>query len=74
MQRGLIVTVLVLFGALTAAALWYHGYWGILRPHFQSLATGQVLAGSLGPLLYLLTRPADASAIVTDRRSVIDRG
>jgi hypothetical protein len=90
MARALIVVILVLFGALTAAALWQHGYWGILAPHFQSFGGGQVLAdlvialslvmvwmwrdarasgrniwpwlvltlvaGSFGPLGYLLTR------------------
>ena len=90
MARTLIVVTLVLFGALTAAALWHHGYWGILAPHFQSFGGGQVLAdlvialslvmvwmwrdarasgrniwpwlvltlvaGSFGPLGYLLTR------------------
>ena len=44
MQRPLILITLALFGALSAAALWQHGYWGILLPHFQSLAGGQVLA------------------------------
>lgn len=90
MQRFLLVLTLVLFGALTAAALRHHGYWGILAPHFQSWGGGQVLAdlvialtlvmvwmwhdakatgrnvwpwvaltlvaGSFGPLGYLLTR------------------
>ncbi len=44
MARALIVVTLALFGALTAAALWQHGYWGILAPHFQSFGGGQVLA------------------------------
>jgi hypothetical protein len=44
MQRSLIAITLVLFGALTAMALWRHGYWGIFAPHFQSFAGGQVLA------------------------------
>lgn len=39
-----LVTVLIGFGALTAAALADVGYWGILAPHFQSLGAGQVLA------------------------------
>ncbi len=43
MQRILLVITLVLFGALTAAALWQHGYWGIIAPHFQSFGGGQVL-------------------------------
>ncbi|RZM77933.1 DUF2834 domain-containing protein [Leptolyngbya iicbica] len=90
MNRSLIILTLMLFGALSGAALWYHGYLGILMPHFQSFGAGQVfadlvialglvmiwmwqdaqkmqrnpwpwlgitlVAGSFGPLLYLLTR------------------
>ena len=44
MQRTLIIITLILFGALTTAALWQHGYWGIIAPHFKSLGAGQVLA------------------------------
>jgi len=92
MQRLLLTTALALLGAVTAAALWQHGYLGILAPHFQSWGGAQVLldlaialslvltwlwkdaratgrnpwpwlaatlvAGSFGPLLYLLTRRA----------------
>lgn len=90
MQRTLLAVTLILFGALTTVALWQHGYWGIIAPHFQSFGAGQVFAdlvialtlsmvwmwhdakatgrqawpwiaatlaaGSIGPLLYLLTR------------------
>ena len=41
MQRILISITLILFGALTAAALWYHGYWGIIATHFQSFGAAQ---------------------------------
>jgi ribose/xylose/arabinose/galactoside ABC-type transport system permease subunit len=44
MQRSLIILTLILFGVLSGLALWYHGYWGILAPHFQSFGEGQVLA------------------------------
>jgi hypothetical protein len=44
MQRTPIVLILMLFTPLTAIALWYHGYWGILAPHFQSFGEAQVLA------------------------------
>jgi len=44
MQRILIVLTLILFGALTAAALWQHGYFGIFAPHFQTFGGAQVLA------------------------------
>jgi len=44
MQRTLLLTVtLILFGILSTAALWQHGYWGIIMPLFQSLAGAQVL-------------------------------
>jgi hypothetical protein len=96
MPRVLIVVTLVLFGVLSAAALWQHGYWGIVAPHFQSLGAAQVfvdlvialvlvmtwmwrdakaagrnpwpwivvtlVAGSFGPLVYLLTRRPRAAA------------
>jgi phosphate/sulfate permease len=42
MQRSVLLVTLVLFSALTAAALWQHGYWGILEPHFKSLGGAQV--------------------------------
>ena len=44
MQRSLLIVTLILFGALSAIALWQHGYWGILAPHFQSFGAGQVFA------------------------------
>ncbi len=44
MQRTLLTITLILFGALTAAALWQHGYWGIIAPLWQSFGGGQVLA------------------------------
>lgn len=44
MPRHLLILTLVLFGALSAAALWQHSYWGILEPHLQSFGGAQVLA------------------------------
>lgn len=44
MQRTLITVTLILFGAISAVALWQHGFWGIIEPHFQSFGGGQVLA------------------------------
>jgi hypothetical protein len=90
LPRPLLLTVTALFAVLSAAALWQHGYWGILAPHFRSTNAGQVfadllvmvwlwydakeigrngalwllitlIAGSFGPLLYLLTRPRSSS-------------
>jgi hypothetical protein len=36
--------VIVDFAVLTGLALWHHGYWGIIEPHFQSFGAAQVLA------------------------------
>lgn len=44
MQRILLIFTLILFGALSAVALWQHGFWGIIAPHFQSFGGGQVFA------------------------------
>ena len=44
MQRILLVVTLVLFGALSAVALWQVGYWGLVAPHFKSFGASQVLA------------------------------
>lgn len=92
MHKTVLLLVLVPFSALSAVALWQHGYVGIFTYQFQSWAGAQVLAdlvialglfiawmwrdarrtgrnpwpwlvltllaGSFGPLLYLLTRRA----------------
>lgn len=44
MHRILLTIVLALFGVLTAVALWQHGYWGILEPHFRTSGAAQVFA------------------------------
>lgn len=54
MPRPLLLALLLPFAALTAAALWQHGYLGILLPHFRSLAAGQVLADLVIALLLVL--------------------
>lgn len=54
MHRFLIAVVLVLFGALTMVALYQHGYWGIVAPHFQSTGAGQVLADLVIALVLVL--------------------
>ena len=90
MQRTVLTATLIVFLALTAVALFQHGYWGIIVPHFQSSGGAQVfvdlvialglflvwmwrdakaagrnpwpwlvltlVAGSIGPLIYLLGR------------------
>lgn len=55
MPRVLIVVTLVLFGLLSAAALWRNAYWGIVAPHFQSLAAGQVFADLVIALVLVMT-------------------
>ena len=96
MTRLLLILVLLGFSALTAVALWQHGYWGIFAPLLQSTAGAPVLvdlvialglvmvwmwrdaqqqgrvvwpwllltllAGSFGPLGYLLGREQSAGA------------
>ena len=54
MQRSLISIILILFGGLSAAALWQHGYWGIVEPHFQSLGGAQVLADLIIALVIVM--------------------
>ncbi len=54
MQRAILWIILVLFGALTVAALLEHGYMGIIGPHFESLAGGQVFADLVIALLIIL--------------------
>lgn len=54
MQRSLLTLTLISFGALSAAALWQDGYWGILAPHFQSFGEGQVLADLVIALILVM--------------------
>jgi hypothetical protein len=54
MQRTLLLVTLVLFGALTAAALWQHGYWGIFEPHLRSFGGAQVFVDLLIALALVL--------------------
>jgi hypothetical protein len=63
MQRSLLAITLILFGALSAAALWYHGYWGILAPSFQSFGAAQILADLVIALsLFMVWMWQDAKA------------
>ena len=54
MQRILISITLILFGALTAVALWYHGYWGIIAPQFQSFGAAQVFVDLVIALVLIM--------------------
>ena len=63
MHRNLIIVTLILFGTLTAAALWQHGYWGVIAPHFQSFGGAQVFADLVIALvLFLMWMWRDAKA------------
>lgn len=64
MPRSLILATLIPFAALTGVALWRHGYWGILEPHFQSFGEAQVLADlviALGLVMVWMWRDARAA-------------
>lgn len=63
MPRFLLLVILIAFGALTAVALWHHGYWGILAPHFQSWGAAQVLVDlAIALTLFLAWMWPDARA------------
>ncbi|MBK8071650.1 MAG: DUF2834 domain-containing protein [Ramlibacter sp.] len=63
MPRLILFLTLAAFSGLTAVALWQHGYWGILAPHFQSTGGGQVLADLVIALsLFLVWMWRDARA------------
>ena len=62
MNKPLILLVLAPFTALSLAALWVHGYWGIFEPALHSLASAPVLADLLIALtLFLFWMWRDAS-------------
>ncbi len=54
MHKLLLIAVLVPFAALTAVALWQHGYLGIFTLHMQSSAGLQVLADLAIALILVL--------------------
>ncbi len=63
MQRNLLIIILIAFSILTAFALWHHGYWGIIEPHFQSFAGAQVFTDLVIALsLFLVWMWNDAKA------------
>ena len=64
MPRSLLLVTLVLFGALSAAAVWQHGFLGIFASPFQSLAAGQIFADlvvSLTLIMVWMWRDAKAT-------------
>lgn len=63
MQRTLLILTLIPFTALTALALWNHGFWGILAPHFETFGGGQVFADLVIALtLFMIWMWHDAKA------------
>jgi hypothetical protein len=63
MPRTILTLILVPFTALTGLALWHHGFWGILEPHFQSFGAGQVFADLVIALtLFMVWMWQDAKA------------
>lgn len=54
MQRALVIVTLVLFSAISAMALWQHGYWGILTSGFTSTASMQVFADLVIALVLIM--------------------
>jgi hypothetical protein len=55
MQRIILILILIPFTVLTGLALWHHGYWGIIEPHFQTFGAAQVLADLVIALCLVLT-------------------
>lgn len=64
MRRLLILLVLAAFGALSAVAMWQHGYVGIFLLQFQTSAGLQVLADlAIALVLVLVWLVNDARAL-----------
>ena len=63
MQRIFLIITLIAFSALSAVALWHHGYWGIVEPHFKSFGAAQVFADLVIALsLFMVWMWRDAKA------------
>lgn len=63
MQRIFLAITLIAFLALTTIALWQHGYWGIIEPHFKTFGAAQVLADLVIALsLFMVWMWRDAKA------------
>lgn len=54
MTRPVLALILVPFTALSVAAVWNHGYWGIFAQHFENLAGAQVIVDLAIALILLL--------------------
>lgn len=63
MQRIALTLTLIAFSTLSAVALWQHGWWGIIEPHFQTFGAAQVFADLVIALsLFLVWMWRDARA------------
>ncbi len=63
MQRIILIITLTAFLILTALAIWFHGYWGILEPNFQSFGAAQVFVDLVIALsLFIVWMWRDAKA------------
>jgi len=55
MQRTVLTMILLAFSILSGIALWQHGYWGIVAPHFQSTGGAQVFVDLVIALALVMT-------------------
>jgi hypothetical protein len=65
LPRIILGVVIVDFAILTSFALWNHGYWGIIAPHFQSFGAAQVFADlviALSLIMLWMWRDAKANS------------
>jgi hypothetical protein len=62
-HRISLILILIAFSLLTAVALWQHGVWGIIAPHFQSFGAAQVFVDLIIALcLFIVWMWRDARA------------
>lgn len=55
MSRRILIAILLPFAVLSGIALWHHGFWGIIAPHFKSWGAGQVFADLVIALTLVIT-------------------
>ena len=64
MQKTILIVTLIGFSILTGVALYDHGYFGILLPHFQTFGGAQVLVDLIIALsLFLVWMWQDAKTL-----------
>ncbi|TGL59318.1 DUF2834 domain-containing protein [Leptospira ognonensis] len=68
MQKLILTVTFICFSILTGFALYYHGYWGILEPHFKSFGAAQVLVDLIIALsFFMVWMWKDAKALGRNR-------